>query len=197
MSNNVFFFSKIVPFMRYVEKCFRAWQAIDENIAHVHCMMDTHDYKHTLSTRNTYCLCTAKVVAWTHRIVTLIRTLPILFIVIKLLFLFLRYIWIVPDFFFLPRRLSLIFLINYWHQVCVAFYLRDTHTASRCDSDVPHHLPYFVLDPLNPKLNPSAQRYLTRFFTGEFVSWTVNFVNICVKNQQLQQLFIQLINYVW
>jgi hypothetical protein len=34
-------------------------------------------------------------------------------------------------------------------------------------------------------------------FTGEFASWTVQFVNICVKNQQTQQLFIQFINYVW
>jgi hypothetical protein len=50
---------------------------------------------------------------------------------------------------------------------------------------------------LTPKLNPSAQRCMTRFFTGDFASWTVNFVNICVKNQQIQQLFIQFINYVW
>jgi hypothetical protein len=26
---------------------------------------------------------------------------------------------------------------------------------------------------------------------------TVHFVNICVKNQQIHQLFIQFINYVW
>jgi hypothetical protein len=35
-----------------------------------------------------------------------------------------------------------------------------------------------------PKLSPSAQRCLTRFFTGNFASWTLHFVNICVKNQQ-------------
>jgi hypothetical protein len=51
-------------------------------------------------------------------------------------------------------------------------------------------------NPLTPELNPSAQRCLTRFFTGYFDSWTVHFVNICVKNQQMQQLFIQFINYV-
>jgi hypothetical protein len=50
---------------------------------------------------------------------------------------------------------------------------------------------------LTPELNPSAQRYLTRFFTGDFASWTVHFVNIRVKNQQIHQLFIQFINYVW
>jgi hypothetical protein len=53
------------------------------------------------------------------------------------------------------------------------------------------------INPLTPELNPSAQRCLTRFFTGDFASWTVHFVNICVKNQQMQQLFVQFINYVW
>jgi hypothetical protein len=52
-------------------------------------------------------------------------------------------------------------------------------------------------NPLAPELNPSAQRCLTRFFAGDFASWTVRFVNICVKNQQIHQLFIQFINYVW
>jgi hypothetical protein len=50
---------------------------------------------------------------------------------------------------------------------------------------------------LTPELNPSAQRCLTGFFTGDFASLTVHFVNICVKNQQMQQLFIQFNNYVW
>jgi hypothetical protein len=50
---------------------------------------------------------------------------------------------------------------------------------------------------LTPELNPSAQRCLTRFFTGDFASWTVHFFNIYVKNQQIHQLFIQFINYVW
>jgi hypothetical protein len=54
-----------------------------------------------------------------------------------------------------------------------------------------------VFNPLTPELNPSAQRCLTRFFTRDFASWTVHFVNIRVKNQQMQQLFIQFINYVW
>jgi hypothetical protein len=54
-----------------------------------------------------------------------------------------------------------------------------------------------LFDPLTSEINPSAQRCLTRFFTGNFASWTVHFVSICVKNQQIQQLFIQFINYVW
>jgi hypothetical protein len=54
-----------------------------------------------------------------------------------------------------------------------------------------------LFNPLTPKLNPSAQRCLTRCSTGDFASSTVYFVNICVKIQQMQQLFIQVINYVW
>jgi hypothetical protein len=50
---------------------------------------------------------------------------------------------------------------------------------------------------LTPEWNPSAQRCLTRFFTWDFDSWTQHFVNIWVKNQQKQQLFIQFINYIW
>jgi hypothetical protein len=42
-------------------------------------------------------------------------------------------------------------------------------------------------------LNPSAQHCLTGFFTGDFA--TVHFVNICVKNHHVHQLFIQFINY--
>jgi hypothetical protein len=54
-----------------------------------------------------------------------------------------------------------------------------------------------IINPLMPELNPSTQRCLTRFFTGDFASGTVHFINTCVKNQQMQQLFIQFINYVW
>jgi hypothetical protein len=54
-----------------------------------------------------------------------------------------------------------------------------------------------IVNPLTPELNPSAQRCLTRYFTGDFAFWTVHFVNIWVKNQQIHQLFIQFINYVW
>jgi hypothetical protein len=54
-----------------------------------------------------------------------------------------------------------------------------------------------LFNPSTPELNPFAHRCLTIFFTGDFGYWTVHFVNICVKNQQMQQLFIQFINYVW
>jgi hypothetical protein len=38
---------------------------------------------------------------------------------------------------------------------------------------------------------------MDEIFTGDFASWTVLFVNIWVKTQQMHQLFIQFINYVW
>jgi hypothetical protein len=39
--------------------------------------------------------------------------------------------------------------------------------------------------------------YMDEIFIGDFASWTVHFINICVNNQQIHQLFIQFINYVW
>jgi hypothetical protein len=39
------------------------------------------------------------------------------------------------------------------------------------------------VNPLTPELNLSSQRCLTRFFTWDFASCTVHFVNIRVKNQ--------------
>jgi hypothetical protein len=35
-----------------------------------------------------------------------------------------------------------------------------------------------------------------RLLTADFASWTAHLVNIYIKNQQMQQLFIQFINYV-
>jgi hypothetical protein len=46
---------------------------------------------------------------------------------------------------------------------------------------------YKLRSPINhltPELNPSAQRCLTRFFTGDLASLTVHFVNICVKTNK-------------
>jgi hypothetical protein len=57
-------------------------------------------------------------------------------------------------------------------------------------------LQWIYISPLTPELNRSAQRCMTRFFTGDFASWTMHFLHICVKNQQIHQLFIQFINYV-
>jgi hypothetical protein len=51
-----------------------------------------------------------------------------------------------------------------------------------------------VTNPLSPELNPSAQRCLKRYFMVILILET--FVNICVKNQQMKQLFIKFINYV-
>jgi hypothetical protein len=48
-------------------------------------------------------------------------------------------------------------------------------------------------------VKPEIERrmYMDEVFTEGFASWTVHFVNICVKNQQIHQLFIQFINCVW
>jgi hypothetical protein len=54
-----------------------------------------------------------------------------------------------------------------------------------------------IISPLTPELNPSAQRCLTKFFTGDFASSSVHFVSVCVKTQEMQQLLIPFINYVW
>ena len=39
--STLFFFSKIVPFMRYVEKYCRAGQATDDSMAHAHSLLNT------------------------------------------------------------------------------------------------------------------------------------------------------------
>jgi hypothetical protein len=76
--------------------------------------------------------------------------------------------------------------------------LRQDSSEPRTETFLQVHVcPTLRFNSLTSKLNPTAQRCLTRFFTGDFASWTVYFVNICMKNQQMQQLFIQFINYVW
>jgi hypothetical protein len=55
---------------------------------------------------------------------------------------------------------------------------------------------FFWVKPLKPELNPPVQRCLTRFFTGNFASLTVHFVNICVKpNKYTNYSFSLLIMY--
>jgi hypothetical protein len=53
-----------------------------------------------------------------------------------------------------------------------------------------------VINPLAPELNPSAQRCLTIFLLG--ILLLESFISlICMKNQQMQQLFVQFNNCVW
>jgi hypothetical protein len=52
------------------------------------------------------------------------------------------------------------------------------------------------INPLTPELNPSAQRCLPRYLLG-ILLLEPRISIICVKIQQMQQLFNQLINYVW
>jgi hypothetical protein len=61
----------------------------------------------------------------------------------------------------------------------------------------PTHVSSKRVNPLTLELNPSTQCYLMTFFTRDFASRTMHIVNICTKNQQIHQLFIHFINYVW
>jgi hypothetical protein len=58
-------------------------------------------------------------------------------------------------------------------------HLRPLEDVNRLPKHVGVNLEY--INPLTPELNPSAQRCLTRFFTGDFASCTAHFVNICVN----------------
>jgi hypothetical protein len=49
------------------------------NTAHAHGMLDNWGYKYTLRICNTYCLCTATVVAWMRLGVTFIRSSSVMF----------------------------------------------------------------------------------------------------------------------
>jgi hypothetical protein len=53
------------------------------------------------------------------------------------------------------------------------------------------------INPLTPELNPSAQRCLTRFLLENLLLEPCTSLMYAWKNQQMQQLFIQFINYVW
>jgi hypothetical protein len=53
-----------------------------------------------------------------------------------------------------------------------------------------------VFNPLTPELIKSLRATLPEeIFTGDFASWTVHFVNICVRNQQMKHSFSLLIMY--
>ena len=104
---NFFFFfppPKIVPFVRYVEKCCTPGQATDDSMAHAHCMLDARDYKHTLSVCNTYCFSTAIMVARSRVNVTLY-------------YVACRYLYVIRVFFFYLIYLVLVIFLN-----CFAFF---------------------------------------------------------------------------
>jgi hypothetical protein len=53
------------------EKCCRAGQAADDNMADAHCTLDTWGYEYTLRICNTYCFSTATMVARTRLFVNI------------------------------------------------------------------------------------------------------------------------------
>jgi hypothetical protein len=76
-------------------------------------------------------------------------------------------------------------------QLVVRDLLENTGLPTEKNNSLDYH--HKIINPLTPQLNPSGQRCLTRFFTEYFASWTVYFVNIWVKNQQIHKLLIQFI----
>jgi hypothetical protein len=52
------------------------------------------------------------------------------------------------------------------------------------------HIKFSKWWPFNAGIKSFRATLPAEIFTGDFASWTVHFVNICVKNQQMQQLFI-------
>jgi len=61
-----FFFRKSYRLLGNVEKYCTAEQAIDDNMAQAHCILDTSGYKHTLRICNIYCFFTATIVERTR-----------------------------------------------------------------------------------------------------------------------------------
>jgi hypothetical protein len=93
---------------------------------------------------------------------------------------------------------SVALIFGYLHRIRMCF-ISARNWIFKCVDAFPSTKYWSVIsvNPLTPELNPSAQRCLMRFFAGDFASWTEHFVNICAKNQQIHQLFIQFINYAW
>jgi hypothetical protein len=56
--------------------------------------------------------------------------------------------------------------------------------------------PEHVVNALTPELNPSTQRCLTKFLLGILLLEPCISLIYPLKNQQMQQLFIQFINHV-
>jgi hypothetical protein len=81
---SIFFFRKSCLLKDKVEKFCRARQATDDNMAHVHCMLDTLGYKRTLRKCNSYCSTTTTMVAQKYLNVTLyVHCLPMSWFIAK------------------------------------------------------------------------------------------------------------------
>jgi hypothetical protein len=80
--------------------------------------------------------------------------------------------------------------VNYCLATCILCVVRSYVSTLRMKKSTCVNQMIWI-NPLTPELNPSAQRCLARNFTGDYASWTVHIVNICVKNQQIHQLLIQ------
>ena len=71
--------------MRYCGKIFWARWATDDNMVHMHCMLDTTSSKHALRICNTYRFSSATTVAGKHLVLCTLPVLLVLFSFILLL----------------------------------------------------------------------------------------------------------------
>jgi len=69
-----------MPFVRQCGKYCIARQAIVENMAHAHCMLDKYGYKHTLIICNTYCF---PLQQWLQERIAMLlySTLPVFYVI--------------------------------------------------------------------------------------------------------------------
>ena len=74
---SVTFFRKSYRLWDNVEKCGRAGQSTDDNMAHAHCVLNNYGYRLTLRICNYYCFSTATLFTRTCLNVTFIRTLRV------------------------------------------------------------------------------------------------------------------------
>jgi hypothetical protein len=82
--SSAFFFRKYCRIWDSKKKYCRAGQATENNMAHARRMLDVKGCKYTLSLCYTSCFSTATIVARTRLDATLIRTLPVFFMLIIL-----------------------------------------------------------------------------------------------------------------
>jgi hypothetical protein len=77
--------------------------------------------------------------------------------------------------------------------------LQHTFLTSVCAQTTSVSVPPLrcVIKHLTPELKPSAQRCLTKFLLGILLLEQCISLIYALKNQQMQHLFIQFVNYVW
>jgi hypothetical protein len=92
-------------------------------------------------------------------------------------------------------NLKYIFTNNYVNNITFYYNWPNTFTVHVHSLTLSLLMSYIYGDPSKARILTSYI-YERDFYWG-FASLTMHFVKICVKNQQIHQLFIQFINYIW